>query len=334
MCLQPSPAPRVMLARIVPFGDGHVRLTKLIAAAFIMLTGVGCVASGTSLASVADIRLKEERIVSAALREYEQGVFHKDPKDETGNAIDPLAPLLIHGLPEGVSVLPDGFSCGFGAVFRGADDTLVVNQEQPTVYTTRGQTRIGEQTYDQVVYVWWYAEFDSPVTALRPVPTGVCITLGQDGFPATWEVLGNASQPRVLFVSASLEQAALRAFGSPLEHRRFAVERSVAETSDVVVARILNDGPVAMGPFVYLDWATASVVGIVCRCMPSQVANLPLSSSYDLQPLETLTHWGITLAELGWRYPDFMDEQHDGRERNQGDQAGSLAPPLRWPPNE
>jgi hypothetical protein len=90
-----------------------------------------------------------------------------------------------------------------------------------------------------------------------------------------------------MFVSHSLEVAALAEFGKPLPGRRYAIESSVEEAPDVIVARVIDDGPVAMGPIVYLSASTRTVSTLICRCMPAQVRRLVATSTYDLLPFQS-----------------------------------------------
>jgi len=53
-----------------------------------------------------------------------------------------------------------------------------------------------------------------------------------------------------------------------------------------VVARAIADGPVPMGPIVYLERDSKSVSTIVCRCMPAQARSLLTTSVYELKPIQ------------------------------------------------
>jgi len=58
---------------------------------------------------------------------------------------------------------------------------------------------------------------------------------------------------------------------------------------DVVAARIIDDGPVPMGPYVYLNAPPSrTVTTVLCRCSPSQVEAFIETRYYDLRPLETM----------------------------------------------
>ena len=111
---------------------------------------------------------------------------------------------------------------------------------------------------------------------------GIRITLNSAGQPVIWEVLADSSGAELFFVSQNLEAAAMAEFGKPLPGRRYAIERSVEAAPDVVVARVIDDGPVAMGPIVYLSAGTRAVSTLICRCMPAQARKLLATSTYDL----------------------------------------------------
>ncbi|MFH1109147.1 MAG: hypothetical protein V1790_08145 [Planctomycetota bacterium] len=73
---------------------------------------------------------------------------------------------------------------------------------------------------------------------------------------------------------------------------------------DVVVARLIDDGPAPMGPYVYLNAPPGrAVTTVLCRCSPSQVEAFIETRYYDLVPLETidpssgeLMRWAATLV--------------------------------------
>lgn len=117
---------------------------------------------------------------------------------------------------------------------------------------------------------------------------GIRITLNSGGLPAIWEVLDGGAPEAVVFVSQNLEAAAIREFGGALPGRRFAVERGVAETPDVVVARVNDDAPVAMGPIVHLD-AQGEITSVNCRCMSTQARQLVATANYELKQSSAVT---------------------------------------------
>jgi hypothetical protein len=129
---------------------------------------------------------------------------------------------------------------------------------------------------------------------------GVRLTLNSVGRPAIWEVLEDSSGAGLVFVSQSLEAAAAARFGKALPGRRFAIERSTQAAPKVVVARVIDDGPVGMGPIVYLSAGTRTVSTLICRCMPAQVKTLRTTAAYDLLPLPAIPRDLLPLTPGFW----------------------------------
>ena len=50
----------------------------------------------------------------------------------------------------------------------------------------------------------------------------------------------------------------------------------------MVVAHVIADGPVAMGPILYLHPTSHDVLALICRCMPAQFQNLHDQRDYEL----------------------------------------------------
>jgi hypothetical protein len=141
---------------------------------------------------------------------------------------------------------------------------------------------------------------------------GVRITCDSQGQPAVWEVLADTSGLRLIFVSQSVEAGAAAEFGKPLAGRRYAVERSLEEAPTAVVPRVIDDGPVPMGPMVYLSAGTRDVSTVLCRCMPAQVKRLVVTRTFELTRLDSAA-MATFLSNAG---------------------SGSNAPPVLWPAEE
>ena len=206
-----------------------------------------------------------------------------------------FAPLLVQEVVAGEGGDPNPF----GAWVTVDRSRARIDSERPTLYATAVTKGIDGTDHEQVVYIWRYPASDGARRCISREGRGVRITLGLDGFPLVWEVLSTDARTTVLFVAESLEQAARRQFGDPLLGRRFAVERAADETPDVVVARIIDDGPVPMGPYVYLNAPPdRAVTTVLCRCSPSQVEEFIQTQYYDLVPLETID--GGTSGRMRW----------------------------------
>ncbi|MFQ5414808.1 MAG: hypothetical protein ACE5E6_10155 [Phycisphaerae bacterium] len=237
------------------------------------------------------------------VRRFDRGVFFK-PREPVPAGIPPeLAPLIVH------EVFDDDVSGNaahrFGAVYVDPAGAAAVDVERPTMYVDETSIAIHGQPHDEMLFVWWYAVPPRGTTAqgrpksCRPAGRGVRVTMGLDGFPMMWEVLSTGTvgdaerRSRVVFVSRGLEDAARDAFGPPLDGRRFSVEPSAAAHPDVMVAGVLEDGPVPMGPTVYVAAETHGITAVICRCMPARVDVLVASVVYDLVPLEWLVAAGL-----------------------------------------
>lgn len=182
----------------------------------------------------------------------------------------------------------------FGAVV-GEGGRPRVDPSRPTVYAGTFTVRIHGAELDQIVYFWRYPHRSDEPGIASLEGRGVRITLGVDGLPLLWEALSTATDTRIIFVSESLEAAAKREFGVPLTGRQYLVERSLEETPNVIVARVLDDGPVPMGPYVYLNAPPErAVTTVLCRCMSSQVNEFVETAYYNLVPLESIKEWGDT----------------------------------------
>ena len=215
------------------------------------------------------------------------------------------------------------------------------------IFFQPGVLRINGQDYAQMTYWWTYDRGNStrafglrwqaqrePVfkggsaelikTTTRSVdahqanPTclsaqGIRLTLGTNGVPVIYEVLGHADNPAQIFVTQSVEAAARASFGSPLPGRRFAVERSLKEAPAIIVPRVIDDPPVMMGPILFLRARTHEMATLICRCMPSEARELAGSACYTLVPSNAPPSFWIPARPLAeaLRFP-----ARDGLEMN------------------
>jgi len=154
----------------------------------------------------------------------------------------------------------------------------------PVVYFKEGEAIFSGSQYQQVTFVWNRLDSNS-MRGAEPTPQGIRITLNTSGSPVIWEVLVDNSGGNLIFVSQSLETAALKEFGPPLPGRRFAIESSFENAPNTIVARVIEDGPVPMGPIVHLVAGSRNVSTLICRCMPTQAKNLLATQTYELRPI-------------------------------------------------
>lgn len=156
------------------------------------------------------------------------------------------------------------------------------------VFFSTGWIQMNGKACQQISYCWSYDDTGRASQATLPAQ-GVRITLDTGGKPVIWEALADTSGAALLFVSQALELAASREFGPPQAGRRFAVERTVRETPRVVVAGLVDDAPVPMGPIMHLLGATHDVAVVACRCAPTQARKLANQQEYVLIPPDRLT---------------------------------------------
>lgn len=154
----------------------------------------------------------------------------------------------------------------------------------PLVFFEESRFLLDGRPHGQVIYIW-RPLVPAGNTSGEAVAQGIRITLNASGSPVIWEVLVDDSGGELIFVSQAFEAAAIKAFGSPLAGRRFASEPDLKTAPNAIVARVIEDGPVAMGPIVHLNAGSCNVSTLVCRCMPTQVKNLLATETYELRPV-------------------------------------------------
>lgn len=155
------------------------------------------------------------------------------------------------------------------------------NSALAKVYMSSDVLSLGERNHVRLTYVWERRGF-LPSDA-QAIKQGIRITLDRDGQPVVWEVLSDRPGLRQIYVARSLETRAAAVFGKPLPGRSFSVEPELSSFPDIVVPRVLEDGPLPMGPIVYLD-SNGGVATVICRCMPGQATSVIGTSMYQLQP--------------------------------------------------
>jgi hypothetical protein len=230
---------------------------------------------------------------------FARGVLYKPRPVPVETLSSKLAPLIIQEV--GTNAGPAGQS--FGIVREGR-----VDPTRPAVYSVEGEISIQGRSHLQVTYFWCYppstlAEGAASVQGLR-------ITLNTAGAPVIWEPLTPRDAGRVFFVAESLEAGADAEFGPPLPGRRYSIEPGLEQGPLLSVARVIDDGPIPMGPVVYLEGRSGTISTVLCRCMPAQVAQVPETQLYDLLPLEDLADGSGPLAR---RIRDWLEHADPGR---------------------
>jgi hypothetical protein len=247
-------------------------------------------------ADMAHAALPYAEVYQRATNEFAEALFFKPAEIKTGDLSFVLAPLLlqqVNGSNEPLA-LPDRF--GALSVSNGAP---FLDPSHPAIYWEADTVQIRGKAHARFCYIWCCApgphelahqQRTNSVSPYRAEPAlllqGIRITLSAAGQPVLWEVLTDSSRAELFFVSQNLETAAAAEFGKPLPGRRYAIERSVLACPGVIVARVVDDSPLPMGPIVYLNAGTRRVSTLICRCMPAQARKLLATYTYDLLPFE------------------------------------------------
>ncbi len=243
------------------------------------------------------------------------------PRD--GSTVGPvadLAPLIVHEVSAESEV-----GAAFGALRSDDTGSLWVDPDEPAVYYETGSVEVNGVRYTSLIFRWYYGSHTDFGRAVGV--QAVHLVLDGDGFPLVYEAVrsptfpAEPSDPRNLFVSRSFELAARAAFGDPLPRRRYAAERGLEDPGQSVVIRVLEDGPLPMGPYVYID-ATNRVTTLACRCSPSQMDRVLKSEYYDLIAFEEVRDLAAGIPIVGSPDAIRVFEERISRPLDSG---------VRWP---
>jgi len=219
-------------------------------------------------------------VYGRATNSFAAAVFYKPAEGGGSDLTSQLAPLVIQEVKEGAGAGSLGRD-QFGALSL-TNGMRTLDLARPAVYAILDATQLNGKPHTRLTYLWCYSlEHGEPGRGL-PLQ-GIRITLDAAGKPAVWEVLAEDGGAELIFVSQEVESGALAEYGKPLPGRRYAAERSVNETPAVIVGRVLDEAPVAMGPMVYLRAGKRSVSTVTCRCMAAQVKRLTATRTYELR---------------------------------------------------
>lgn len=253
----------------------------------------GCAASkptdpASDPAAIRPDRLDLSPYYDQALREYQHAGFIKPGVDQVTGRLFDMAPLIVQQVGPGQTAVPP--TGRFRAMHAGEIKGVRADAQRYAVYVITGVASIHGRVYDQLIYFWLYppAPGESRLTW-----RGIRLTLDATGMADVTEVLNPDSPVRQIYVNKSLEESAAREFGPPLQGRRFSVEPDIETFPTLVVPRILDDGPIPMGPFVFLDAAERGVTTLLCRCMPSQVREFVENTYYDVIPIRAAEELGV-----------------------------------------
>jgi hypothetical protein len=246
------------------------------------------------------------QVYSRATNQFAAAIFLKPAQATNTDLACQLAPLIIQEVPAtqvSAASLREPFSIPAFArdvpvssfVIRqsllsgtpGASNNVPAAEvARPMVCYAADSLRLAGRAHARFSYQWLYSP-GGPSGRGAPLPRqGIRTTLDARGQPAVWEVLADTTGLRLIFVSQRLEAAATAEFGKPLPGRRYAIERGLDQAPAVVVPRVIDDGPLPMGPIVYLGKGTRNASTLICRCMAAQVKQLIATRTFDLTPFD------------------------------------------------
>jgi hypothetical protein len=269
-----------------------------------------CAAAATSpaFADKPSLAPQHEKIYQRAAVEFLRADFFKPLEPRTADLTFKLAPLILQEVvetdpkpqnpdeparsaSERAQTPPPRTSA---EIAQGADrlgsltysnGVMLLDTSKPTVYADTDTVQINGRPHARFSYLWCYSTRPGQSPEAGLPWQGIRLTLDSAGQPVIWEVLADTSSEELIFVSQNLEAAAMAEFGKAPPDRRFSIERSREEAPNVVVARVIDDGPTPLGPIVYLRARTRSVGTLICRCMNAQAKTLRTTASYELAPM-------------------------------------------------
>jgi hypothetical protein len=245
-----------------------------------VLVGCGCVSGQVEDRPHSSV-IPHEHLRQRGTNFFAGAVFYK-PATTNEEALEfRLAPLILQEVSNG-SATNIG---AFGALTL-SNRAVALNPERPVIYFGQDTVEIKGKRYPRLAYLWFYSFQDSPDMKNAVLPLqGVRITLNSSAEPVIWEVLADTTGLGLIYVAQELERAALAEYRAALPGRRYAIENSLAEAPGVLVPRVVDDGPVAMGPVLYLSAGSRNVSTLICRCMPPQVKALVATRTYELEKI-------------------------------------------------
>jgi hypothetical protein len=224
---------------------------------------------------------------TSGLIEFTNAVLFTPARTNMQDRLFAFAPLMvIETAATDLAGLPA--SDQFGALEK-TGGRVAVNPKRPTVYGRREVVALRGRPYERYSYVWWHPtlELATPIAS-----QGLRITVTPAGQSIAFEILGDATNAGAVVVSQAMEAAAMLEFRGPLPGRRFAIERAVGTPFAATVDRVIEDGPLELGPAVYLRANGRGVSTVICRCMPAQTRVIAATGYFDL------VEWNDAVARL------------------------------------
>jgi len=178
-----------------------------------------------------------------------------------------LAPIIIHETGGDYEAERPGWIDG--------------EEEDRLVYLLRTEVEINGTTHPQFSYCWQYTTSAKKEETTAHSTKILRMTFDSDGYPAVFEVMDGEGEISSLHISKGLEQAAGKEYGSALAGRSYSIEGIKGSA----VAGLVDEGPIAMGPMVYVGMSQRRVMALTCRCAPSKVRKADDSLSYKIRLL-------------------------------------------------
>jgi hypothetical protein len=224
-----------------------------------MLTLSGCSSVSPPVVQQLTDAARQE-IHRRALGEFGHVSFFKPGIHETTSGAIKLAPLILEQMSE-----------------SKRDATQL--EADRIVWSYPSRAEIQGRDHEQRVYFWEQQRAASAVSY-----QGIRITLNPAGDPSIWEVLNDSKGAEIIWVSQSLEIAAAKEFGPALAGRLCSVERALSETPRVVVPHLVDDGPMPMGPILYIAEG-GDIHVVACRCSAAPAQTLEAQGVYRLEEI-------------------------------------------------
>ena len=274
------------------------------------MTLMACLgAAGLAFGGQADLADRAAQVYARATNQFAAAIFFKPAEATNAGPAWQLAPLILQEVPARQAAAasvggPSGNSAFASDVpassliarhstfpsAAGASNSAAASALRPPVVCYAADSlQFAGRAHARFSYQWFYSSASPPGERAALPRQGIRITLDAQGQPAVWEVLADTTRLRLIFVSQSLETAAAAEFGKPLPGRRYAIERGLGHAPDVIVPRVVDDGPAVMGPIVYLSEGTRNVSTLICRCMAAQVKQVMATRTFELIPLASAT---------------------------------------------
>jgi len=237
--------------------------------------------AGNTAAPAPGLSSTRQEIYARASNSFLNVLLFKPAEGSNADLTFRLAPLILQevGATNQLALLDRDLIGSLAPAEGGSNATLA----PPTVYAKTDTVPINGRDHLRLTYLWHYPRLTAVPDALTV--QGIRITLDSAAQPAIWEVLTETSSVGLIFVSDSVESAARAQYGPPLSGRHFAIECGADQAPATVVARVIEDGPTAMGPMVYLFAGRHSVSTLTCRCMAAQAKRLLAARVYRIQIL-------------------------------------------------